>query len=235
MAEHDETYDIQIEFAALSVVDDNAFTVSKENQIAKLQTLESKELRSLLLTMRFASELKNMCDGEQKSKYMPVNMRKYILLFISLILKDDNTDRGVLLEVFGCPVARLPYIKKNHRTRFWNYFSPWKDSLLSISYTLKTRTPYLYWNGEFNEECEFIKKLRTLPYVYFFEAIGSSEIHVFGSSLEETFLTDIASVTVPVTVTVQYTMSPIRDSSNSKSGDKLESSLVESHFFPLIY
>lgn len=221
MSEHDDTDDIEKEFATLSFVDDNAFAVSTENVIAKLQTLESKDLRSLLLIMDFALELENMCSGSSKSKYVPVKMRNYILLFISLII-GDNSDSELLKQVFGCPVAQLPFIKVTYRTRFWNYFSPWKDALLSISYTLKSQTPYLYRNGEFNEECEFIKKLRTLPYVYFFEAIGSSEIHVLGSSSKETFMTDIASVTVPATV-LQYTMSAIRDSSNSKYGDKLES------------
>jgi hypothetical protein len=234
MAEYDEaevtdTVEMDVNFAELSIISDGCIcTISEDSKIIKLQGL-GKELKGLLQTYKFVAGLKQICHVTPSS-YMPVKVRKYIHLFISLILEDDNCDREILLEVFAFSKTKLPHIPTKYRQRFWYYFSPWEEILSKIGYSLKT--PYLYQNGEFNESCEFIKKLRGLAYVYSFKlAIGSLNIDVFGTSSEETFLADIGSFP-EFSGKVRYTMAVISDGSDSKSGDKMESSLVDIPLLP---
>lgn len=98
--------EIAVNFAKLSVSDESQYTVSEENKIPKLQGL-GKKLKGLLLTYQFAAGLEQICRSKLSS-YVPVKVRKYIHLLISLILEDDNPDRPILLEVFNCSTIQLP-------------------------------------------------------------------------------------------------------------------------------
>jgi hypothetical protein len=200
-------------------------TLSLVEKIKYFKNLSRDQRKSLFLT---ASLLRQIESCLIKSKYVISVMRKYFCGFITFILGVDHPDYPALIKMFEKSPSELSYIRTRYRNRLWSHFLEWRDCLIFMSYRKKSK--WVYANGQCTQECRDI--LKKFKYLYSFEkAIDSDLVEVVGAASEETFREDLKLYSELATV-VTYTQIIASDDCDSRSGDKVESNLVDIPLLP---
>jgi hypothetical protein len=152
-----------------------------------------------------------------KRSYLPLQTRKYLRLFISTILPDDNPDKEVLCTVLNKRPREMNYIPIFYRNRILFYFNLWKDPLLEISYDQINE--YLCNNGELTPK--FYAVMARIPYIN--EKSKSSDTNyianVGGTEAKETFYEDVKNICPGLESQISYFQQIRSDDCDSRSGD----------------
>ena len=197
-------------------------------QIQFLRDLPSEKLQPLLLTIDFAYILESMLRNRS---YLLVKIRKYLLLFTSTILPDDNPDKEVLCAVFKKKPKEVNYIPKCYCDRMLYYFTLWKDLLIQIS-NLQINE-YICNNGELTPK--FYGVMSQIPYIN--ETSKSSDTNyianVGGTEQEEKFYSDVRIICPDLASQISYHQQIRSDDCDSRSRDVVSEHSIDVPMLPI--
>jgi hypothetical protein len=225
---NDDIDDINLRLDGLKLADEN--DINHISPQINLRDLPAEQLQPLLLTSHSAFVLESML---RKRSYLPLQTRKYLRLFTSTLLPDNNPDKVVLCTVFNKRPKELNYIPIFYRNRMLFYFNLWKDPLLEISYD--RINDYRYNNGELTPK--FYTVMARIPYIN--EKSKSSDpnyiANVGGTEAKETFYEDVRKICPGLESQISYEyLQQIRsDDCDSRSGDVVSKHSIDVPMLPI--
>lgn len=219
--------DINLRLDGLELADENDINHISP-QIKFLRDLPAEKLQPLLLTNHAAYVIESML---RKNSYLPLQTRKYLRLFTSTILPDDNRDKEVLCTVFNKRPKEVNYIPIVYRNRMLFYFNLWKVPLLEISYD--QINDYLCNNGELTPK--FYAVMARIPYIN--EIPKSSDTNyiakVGGTEAKETFYEDVRNICPGLESQISYLQQIRSDDCDSRFGDVVSEHSIDVPMLPI--
>jgi hypothetical protein len=211
----DDLDDINSQLDGLSLTAENEIDLQHISpQIQFLRDLSPKKLQPILLTFLSAYVLESMLS---KRSYLPLQIRKYLLLFTSTILLNENPDQEILSSQFNKRPKELKYIPKVYCDRMLFYFILWKDLILQISY--QKINDYLCNNRELTPK--FYEVISQISYIN--EIAKSYETKytakIGGTKPEATFYSDLRNICPGLESQIIYHQQIRSDDCDLKSGD----------------